>query len=586
LRPDIPQKSGTVPSNDDRSPLVDNRPSVTSEVSRPSCNAAAILGIALSIGTGSFIAPGFQAVAQANEPVSQVSAQSPVVVQEPLLTAVPQLQVAVVPQTEPQVVERSLTSPVAPAVATSVAPAPAADVMTLNAGHAVKPGETLWQIAQSYKVEIRALADANRLSTASVLKVGQILQLPAQLPTAIGATPDDHTVNLQAMAQSVPAVPVIGSAGELESAVQARQTAAVSDLRVKRDRLKQSLAELGEESKSASVEFTEGRSNAFAAATQPATSGLPVTRLANVPLPSIGGEAPQMIARRAVDAKVDAKVDVAVPVVPKSDAKSDFNPTPLLAEIHNLRNRANRQKLVTTPTLVAQVVPTESPSTRVEPLQAQSVAVNPDFANRKSDSALSIELRNFVQPKLKPEAADKVKSAPTANAQVMARATLGSEAYAPVTPAVRKMVAPNLPTIGKAEAYLPGGGSSSGMVWPAQGMLSSGFGWRWGRPHKGIDIAAPIGTPIVSAAAGKVAFAGWNDGGYGYLVEVEHVDGTMTRYAHNDRILVKVGQEVNQGQQLSEMGSTGHSTGPHLHFEVRPRGGEAVNPMAFLNNQS
>jgi murein DD-endopeptidase MepM/ murein hydrolase activator NlpD len=124
------------------------------------------------------------------------------------------------------------------------------------------------------------------------------------------------------------------------------------------------------------------------------------------------------------------------------------------------------------------------------------------------------------------------------------------------------------------------------MVWPAQGMLSSGFGWRWGRPHKGIDIAAPIGTPVVSAAAGKVAFAGWNDGGYGYVVEVEHVDGTMTRYAHNDRILVKEGQAVNQGQQLSEMGSTGHSTGPHLHFEVHPRGGEAVNPMAFLNNQS
>ncbi len=597
MRPDIPQKSGTVPSNDDRSPLVDNRPSVTSEVSRPSCNAAAILGIALSIGTGSLVAPGFQTVAQANEPVTQAAAPSPMVVQAPPLTAVPQPQVAVVPQAEPQVAvvpqaepqvgEPSLTADVTSiAAATSVvAPALAVNVVTPNTGHAVKSGETLWQIAQSYQVEVRALAETNRLSTGAVLKVGQILQLPTlQLPTVTGINPADTTVNLQAMAQSVPVVPVIGSAGEVAAAVPVQPAAVVADQGVKGERLEQSLAELGEASKSASVEFTQGQSAALAAAIQPAVKGLPVTHLANLPLPSIGGEEPQMIARRAIDPQVSAKL--AMPVLPQSDSQSgkssDFNPTPLLAEILNLRNRSNRQKLVAQPTLVAQVVPTEP--TRVEPLPTRSVAVNPDFANRKSDSALSIELRNFVQPKLKPES-DKVKSVPTANSQVVARASFGFAAYAPVTPAVRKMVAPNLPAIGKADAYLPGGGSSSGMVWPAQGMLSSGFGWRWGRPHNGIDIAAPTGTPIVAAASGKVSYAGWNDGGFGYLVEVDHEDGTMTRYAHNDRILVKNGQQVAQGQQISEMGSTGRSTGPHLHFEIRHRGGEAVNPIAFLNNQ-
>jgi murein DD-endopeptidase MepM/ murein hydrolase activator NlpD len=575
LRPDIPHKSGTVPSNDDRSPLVDKRPSVTSEVSRPSCNAAAILGIAMTIGTGSIIAPGFQAVAQANEPAStQVSVQSAVVVQEPLLTSIPQSQVAVVPQIEPQVVERSLTTAAAPitAVTSVVAPTPAENLVGSSTAHAVKPGETLWQIAQSYQIEVRALANANRLSTVSVLKVGQVLQLP----TATEASFANGTINFQAIAQSVPVVPVLGSVDKLTSDTPAGRTEVVADRSMGRDRFKRSLAELGEASKSASMVFTEGQSEALAAAAAPTTTGgLPVTRLANVPLPAIGGEEPQMIVRKAMA----AKVDVAVPVVPQPVAPTEFNPTPLLAEIHNLRNRYNQRQLM------AQVVPTET-ATRIEPLKAQSVAVNPDFANRKSDSALSIELRNFVQPKLKPEATGKVKSAPSANAQVVARASLGSEAYAPVTPAVRRMVAPNLPAIGKADAYLPGGGSSSGMVWPAQGMLSSGFGWRWGRPHKGIDIAAPIGTPIVAAASGKVAYAGWNDGGYGYVVEVEHEDGTMTRYAHNDRILVKDGQQVNQGQQISEMGTTGHSTGPHLHFEVHPRGGEAVNPMAFLNNQS
>ncbi|NJN49314.1 MAG: M23 family metallopeptidase [Alkalinema sp. RL_2_19] len=149
------------------------------------------------------------------------------------------------------------------------------------------------------------------------------------------------------------------------------------------------------------------------------------------------------------------------------------------------------------------------------------------------------------------------------------------------------MVAPNLPAMGREDAFLPGGGvSSNGFIMPSKGLLSSGYGWRWGRMHRGIDIAAPVGTPIVASASGRVSYARWNDGGFGYLVEVEHQDGSMTRYAHNNRILVKEGQEVAQGQQISEMGSTGFSTGPHLHFEIHKRGRGAVNPMAFLNNQS
>jgi murein DD-endopeptidase MepM/ murein hydrolase activator NlpD len=558
---------------------------MTADVNRSSGNAAAMLGIAFSIGAGSLAAPCFQMLAQATELApTPVSVQSPVIAQEPLLTPVTP-QVAVVPQMVPVAAERPLTAPAAvtPQVATAVV-APTAAAVTPSSGHAVQPGETLWQIAKSYQIEVVSLAAANNLTPATVLKVGQVLQLPTNNAFA----PTSKAVNLQAIAQSVPAVPVL-AADAVESDVQTRQNASVSDLRLKRDRLKQTLA--------ATEVFTEGQSEAAAAQS---TTGLPVTRLANVPLPAIGGEEPVMLARRPIEA-APAEAPVArqtvvanaptVPAVPL-DAKSDFSPTPLLAEIHNLRNRYSQKQLNAMPaTLVAQVLPTEPRGTRAQSLPAQSVAVNPDFANRPSSSALSIELRNFVQPKLKPDLTPNgksaVKSAPTSNPQVVARATFGSEAYAPVTPAVRKMVAPNLPAMGKADPYLPGGSSSAaGMIWPAQGMLSSGFGWRWGRPHKGIDIAAPIGTPIVAAAAGKVAYAGWNDGGYGYVVEVEHEDGTMTRYAHNDRILVKDGQQVNQGQQISEMGTTGHSTGPHLHFEVHPRGGAAVNPMAFLNNQS
>jgi murein DD-endopeptidase MepM/ murein hydrolase activator NlpD len=119
-------------------------------------------------------------------------------------------------------------------------------------------------------------------------------------------------------------------------------------------------------------------------------------------------------------------------------------------------------------------------------------------------------------------------------------------------------------------------------VWPAQGVFTSGYGWRWGRMHKGIDVANNVGTPIVAAAAGRVTFAGWHDGGYGYLVEITHEDGTLSRYGHNSRLLVREGDEVAQGQTISEMGSTGRSTGPHLHFEIHPPGGGATNPLHFL----
>jgi murein DD-endopeptidase MepM/ murein hydrolase activator NlpD len=123
---------------------------------------------------------------------------------------------------------------------------------------------------------------------------------------------------------------------------------------------------------------------------------------------------------------------------------------------------------------------------------------------------------------------------------------------------------------------------SIGFNWPAQGRLTSLYGRRWGRMHKGIDIAGPVGTPIHAAADGQVIFAGWSSGGYGYLVEIRHLDGSTTRYGHNSRNLTTVGQMVRQGQLIAEMGSTGRSTGSHVHFEIRPNGTGAVNPIAYL----
>jgi murein DD-endopeptidase MepM/ murein hydrolase activator NlpD len=122
--------------------------------------------------------------------------------------------------------------------------------------------------------------------------------------------------------------------------------------------------------------------------------------------------------------------------------------------------------------------------------------------------------------------------------------------------------------------------SAAGLIWPCDGVVTSGFGMRWGRMHEGIDIGCAYGSPNRAAAAGTVIYAGLL-GGYGNLVVVDHGNGLSTAYAHASAILVSVGQRVSQGETVSLVGSTGHSTGPHLHFEVRING-VAVDPLLYL----
>ncbi|WZL73087.1 peptidoglycan DD-metalloendopeptidase family protein [Clostridiaceae bacterium 35-E11] len=115
---------------------------------------------------------------------------------------------------------------------------------------------------------------------------------------------------------------------------------------------------------------------------------------------------------------------------------------------------------------------------------------------------------------------------------------------------------------------------------PTRGRLSSRFGYRWGRKHEGIDIAARIGTPVHAADGGKVVFAGTRSG-YGKLVIVDHGANVKTYYAHNSKLVVSKGTKVFKGQKIAEVGNTGRSTGPHLHFEVR-KNGVPVNPLKYV----
>ena len=121
--------------------------------------------------------------------------------------------------------------------------------------------------------------------------------------------------------------------------------------------------------------------------------------------------------------------------------------------------------------------------------------------------------------------------------------------------------------------------SASGMIWPVGGPVVSGFGWRWGRMHEGVDIAAGYGTPIQASASGNVIYAGWM-GGYGNLIIIDHGNGVATAYAHQSSFVVG-GGPVSQGQTIGYVGCTGHCFGPHLHFEVRVNG-SAVDPLGYL----
>lgn len=123
-------------------------------------------------------------------------------------------------------------------------------------------------------------------------------------------------------------------------------------------------------------------------------------------------------------------------------------------------------------------------------------------------------------------------------------------------------------------------GATQGWGWPANAVISSDYGYRNGQFHHGIDLAIPHGTDIVAARAGKIAKAQWIDI-YGLTVIIDHGNGVQSLYAHNQKLMVRAGDWVEQGEQVAVSGSTGRSTGPHLHFEIRLNG-KALDPKPYL----
>ncbi|HTL90154.1 MAG TPA: peptidoglycan DD-metalloendopeptidase family protein [Leptolyngbya sp.] len=597
----VPQDANSVPFSVLDCEKAEEHPRQTlPEANRTVRTSAAMFGLAFSVGAYGLAAPQQANAAIPTEPTASDLTPN-----------------AATPTDAPSVSEPS---------------APTASTTT----HIVQEGQTLWKIAELYGIDATKLANLNSLQTNAVLSVGQTLQVPAgdQTVAAISGTPIKSLPNLKSI-PVIPAQPKVSSASQSTAAIVVkRQQTALEGLKQNRDRLKQSLAELKSEepakSQTVAVIPQLNTPNVATYRVNPGETlssiaqahGISPRDLANlnrISNPNLVRanqfiQVPQKIAQSPVSQPVAIAepqaatvADIQIPTVPSlASTQNPVNPNvPVaiggdasqFAYTNPSRSRASESQTVDDRSddryvnaLMSDISrlreqyqsrSTKRETAKVSAPEAPLRPANPQFTTNRPVAALRTQSRS-ASPATQTQLQRTLANSPKPKPQTIAVAPAGSESYAPILrSSIGKTVSPNLPSLGVSDAYMPGD-RFKGYMWPAKGVLTSPYGWRWGRMHKGIDIAAPVGTPVMAAATGKVVFAGWNDGGYGNLVEIKHPDGSSTLYAHNSRVLVRSGQEVRQGQQIAEMGSTGFSTGPHSHFEVHLPGRGAVNPIALL----
>jgi murein DD-endopeptidase MepM/ murein hydrolase activator NlpD len=432
--------------------------------------------------------------------------------------------------------------------------------------HRVSAGETIEQIASAYGVSKNAVVEASGLQDPDVIRVGQVIAVPAEASELVSSANRLSSVELppadSPQADEVSTVfspsdtaPALSAGGSVLFATEFVGAGGVAPVR----------------SGTAASESDRAVATEVAAVVLPAQGASRtyehLHRLINDVAPL---RSPESLQSEGAD--VDGRA---------SKFSQDNQPSVVaalsLAGIGSPQGSSDR---------LTPAVPVVEPSTEVRSGATQS---DPEVVSESDAPEIAVKPGAFdALDRPEPElvaAAPTTEPVPTSDGeQLVAVAPLGSESYEPLLePLVGRMVSPELPALSQMDAFLPEGTSvSNGYIWPARGVLTSGFGWRWGRMHRGIDIAAPVGTPIVASAAGVVEFSGWNSGGYGYMVDIRHADGSRTRYAHNSRLLVRAGDQVEQGQHIAAMGSTGFSTGPHVHFEIHVPSQGTVNPMSLL----
>ncbi|MCF2147590.1 peptidoglycan DD-metalloendopeptidase family protein [Desmonostoc muscorum LEGE 12446] len=446
----------------------------------------------------------------------------------------------------------------------------------------VKPGDTLAAIASRHNTSVSELVKANNLNNPNQLQISQKLIIPvAQVEASVPIKPSFvESTNTPKATSPV----TIGSAN---SYLPSSQSSIIAD------------------NSSVTVPTPVTANNQIQANSATDLQTAPIAPRAY----GVGGETP--VPRVFTEIQQPEKPTNRVA---RGNNNNNDRLRGLQAEIQRLQQKYRAQQ---SGNLEVPVAVTESNSaTTFTPVSTRNNFTIPNSVSRPNNVAIPIPVptprANYNAQPIKPQFRATIPANEPINPEFLPNLGSAGQWTPPRNPSGTRVATPprrvnasdslgklrgttvspqTIPPLAAVDQYLPRAidettpppsSSSVAYQWPAKGTLTSGYGWRWGRMHKGIDIANSTGTPVFSSAEGIVEKAGWNNGGYGNLVEIRHPDGSSTRYAHNSKILVQAGQQVSQGETIALMGSTGHSTGPHTHFEIHASGKGAVNPIAML----
>jgi murein DD-endopeptidase MepM/ murein hydrolase activator NlpD len=240
-----------------------------------------------------------------------------------------------------------------------------------------------------------------------------------------------------------------------------------------------------------------------------------------------------------------------------------------------LSSRLSIGQTLVIPTLNGRLVATSTHGDSVASL-AEKYGSSPAAilaANKLDPKTQQIAPAELVLIPAEAEAAVALRGAETAaSSQTAGGSQSGPASTAKPAEPAAEAAAPKAPAA-------PRPASSPGFIWPVTGYISTYF-TSW---HNGIDIANALGTPVHAAQAGKVVYSGWDNSGYGYMVRIDHGNGLQTLYGHASKLIAKVGEVVEQGQVIMLLGSTGRSTGPHVHFSIfQGSGYNGLNPLKYL----
>jgi murein DD-endopeptidase MepM/ murein hydrolase activator NlpD len=473
-------------------------------------------------------------------------------------------------------------APIVPVPAPTVATNPRLTPSGLTA-YEVKPGDTLGAIASDRGTSVSEIIKANNLNNPNELRINQKLTVPfaenrstaikptvaAVTPVPSGSAPEIVTPSFPLSAGLTPSEPSQPSFTANNSSVTI-PTAVISDNQIQATAIKPT------------TDLTTAPAYGIGG-DSPIPQGLNQMQLAKKP-PEVArskNNNPRLrslqdeIERLRTKYRAQQSGNVVVPTESPSNEAAVQIPVSR-PDNFAVSNPVKRVNNVAVPIAVPRPIPNYS----AQPVQPQfratqptNDAVNPDFffINQTSRQSNPSGNRPSVRIATPPANVDASTSLGAMRGRTV------SPDFPPLTAAVDRYLPRTIDENTPAPSTM-----TTAYIWPAKGVLTSGFGQRWGRPHRGIDVANGTGTPIYASADGVIEKAGWNNGGYGNVVDIRHNDGSMTRYGHNSKILVQAGQPVHQGDTIALMGSTGFSTGPHSHFEIHPSGKGAVNPIAFL----